>query len=95
MLLEENDTSRKSDHLMTENRAKAPDRLFRFATIKCDSGRRVLSRMTFISKTLAMLEVNNGFRVPDQFTLIVEGHLTARSCRVRWRQPKRIGIDFI
>jgi hypothetical protein len=80
---------------MTENRDQIRDRMFKFGTIKCGSGRSVLSVVRNLSRAGATLEVDNAFRIPDEFTLIVEGHFSARWCRVAWREPKRIGIDFV
>jgi hypothetical protein len=88
-------SGRKTAAVMIENRVKTRGRIFTFGTIKCGSGRRVFSVVRNLSKIGAVLEVDNALRIPDEFTLIVEGHLFARSCRVAWRKPKRIGIDFV
>jgi hypothetical protein len=80
---------------MVESEVKLGDRIFRFGTIRCRNGRGVFSVVRNLSKAGAILEVENAFRVPDEFTLIVEGNVFGRFCRVAWRETKRIGVEFV
>jgi hypothetical protein len=80
---------------MVESQVNIGDRIFRFGTIRCGTGRGVVSVVRNLSKAGAVLEVENGFCVPNEFTLIVEGTVFGRSCRVAWRESKRIGVEFV
>ena len=79
---------------MVDSGVKTQNRIFRFGTIKCGSGSSVLSVVTNLSSTGATLEVKKAFRVPNEFTLIIEGYLFGRTCHVVWRESKRIGVEF-
>jgi hypothetical protein len=80
---------------MVDSEAKARDRIFRFGTIKCGTGPSVVSVVRNLSTTGATLELKRAFRVPNEFTLIVEGYLFGRTCRVVWRESKRVGVEFV
>jgi len=48
-----------------------------------------------ISDTGARIDVETAEELPDRFTLILSGNgAPQRKCRVVWRQPSQIGVDF-
>ena len=40
------------------------------------------------------LWVGSTFGVPESFELAIEGEPRRRACRVAWKQPHRLGIEF-
>jgi hypothetical protein len=48
-----------------------------------------------ISDNGARIDVETVDELPDRFTLLLSGNGSPRrSCRVVWRQPTQIGVDF-
>ncbi len=48
-----------------------------------------------ISETGARIDVETAEELPDRFTLLLSGNgAPKRSCRVVWRQPTQIGVEF-
>ena len=48
-----------------------------------------------ISETGARITVEAAEELPDRFTLLLSGNgAPQRTCRVVWRQPDQIGVDF-
>ena len=48
-----------------------------------------------ISDTGARIEVATADELPDRFTLILSGNGSPRrKCRVVWRQPTQVGVNF-
>ena len=42
----------------------------------------------------ACLEVDHQHDIPENFDLVISKELSARPCRVVWRQGERIGVEF-
>jgi PilZ domain len=42
----------------------------------------------------AGLRISPGNSVPDHFELIFDSRLFSRTCQVRWRHNKRLGVEF-
>ena len=42
----------------------------------------------------ACLEVRSSIEVPNAFDLILEASRSKYPCRVVWRQPTRLGVEF-
>ena len=40
------------------------------------------------------LWVGSTFGIPESFELAIEGQATRRGCRLVWRQPHRLGVEF-
>lgn len=59
----------------------------RAATIEC--------RVRNLSEIGACLDVVSQVGIPDEFTLLVEHEHLKKKCRVIWRNPDRLGIEFI
>lgn len=48
-----------------------------------------------ISDTGARIDIETAEQLPDRFTLILSGNgAPQRQCRVVWRQPNQIGVNF-
>ena len=48
-----------------------------------------------ISDTGARIDVEAAEELPDRFTLLLSGNgAPQRTCRVVWRQPNQIGVEF-
>jgi hypothetical protein len=48
-----------------------------------------------ISDTGARIDVETAEQLPDSFTLILSGNgAPQRKCRVVWRQPTQVGVNF-
>jgi hypothetical protein len=58
----------------------------RAATIEC--------RVRNLSKIGACLDVVSQVGIPDEFMLVVEHEQLKKKCRVIWRKPNRLGVEF-
>ena len=52
-------------------------------------------RVRNLSAVGACLEVAGQVGIPDHFTLLVESDGFKQQCRVVWRTPTRLGVEFI
>jgi hypothetical protein len=59
----------------------------RAATIDC--------RVRNLSPVGACLDVASQIGIPDEFTLLVEHEQLRKKCRVIWRNPTRLGVEFV
>jgi hypothetical protein len=59
----------------------------RAGTIEC--------RVRNLSAIGAGLEVASQVGIPDEFMLLVEHEQLKRRCRVIWRQPTKLGVEFL
>ena len=59
----------------------------RSATIEC--------RVRNISPIGACLEVAGPLGIPDEFLLLIEHHQLKKNCRVIWRKPTKVGVEFV
>lgn len=81
---------------MGDERRKAPrQRTFKGGSISFDRAFGIDCIIRNISKNGACLEVESPIGIPDDFTLIIKPEFLKRSCRVAWREPKRIGVRFV
>lgn len=48
-----------------------------------------------LSETGAALDVVSPVGVPEQFHLLIEADNTDLLCRVVWRKPSKIGVQFL
>ena len=58
----------------------------RAGTIEC--------RVRNLSPIGACLDVAGQVGIPDEFMLIVEHESLKKKCRVIWRKPTRLGVEF-
>jgi hypothetical protein len=81
---------------MDDRRRPPPrQRTLKSGTIVFNRAGGVTGRVRNLSRTGAMLEVETVIGIPDDFTLLIESDGFRRKCRVVWRQPKRMGVEFI
>jgi hypothetical protein len=59
----------------------------RAGTIEC--------RVRNLSPIGACLDVASQIGIPDEFMLVVEHENLKKKCRVIWRNPTRLGIEFV
>jgi hypothetical protein len=59
----------------------------RAATIEC--------RVRNLSEIGACLDVASQVGIPDEFVLVVEHEQLKEKCRVIWRKPTRLGVEFV
>jgi hypothetical protein len=58
----------------------------RAATIEC--------RVRNLSEIGACLDVAGQVGIPDEFMLVIEHEQLKKKCRVIWRKPNRLGVEF-
>jgi PilZ domain len=79
-----------------ENRRLHPrKRTFKSGTIAFNRAAGISGIVKNISDGGAMLEVESVLGIPDDVTLVIEADHFKRECRVAWRQPTRIGVQFL
>jgi hypothetical protein len=59
----------------------------RAAAIEC--------RVRNLSTIGACLDVASQIGIPDEFTLVIEHEGLKKKCRVIWRKPNRLGVEFL
>jgi hypothetical protein len=79
---------------MTEDRrGAARQRVIKGAQIILSPGTVLDCTVRDISATSARLKIASPVGIPDTFDLIIPGN-AARPCRVVWRKPDQIGVEF-
>ena len=78
---------------MDERRASPRARRLKAGKIVLNDGRSVFEcSVRNVSTTGACLLVGNGFLIPGDFKLTLNGD--TRRCDVVWRRPDRMGVSF-
>jgi PilZ domain len=78
---------------MEERRASPRARRLKAGKIVLNDGRSVFEcSVRNVSATGACLLVGNGFLIPGDFKLTLDGD--TRRCDVVWRRPDRMGVSF-
>jgi hypothetical protein len=78
---------------MDERRASPRARRLKAGKIVLNDGRSVFEcSVRNVSATGACLLVGNGFLIPGDFKLTLDGD--TRRCDVVWRRPDRMGVSF-
>ena len=81
---------------MDERRRPPPrKRTFKSGTIVFNRAGGITGIVRNVSESGAMLEVESVLDIPDEFTLVIEVDHFKRACRVVWRRPTRLGVEFI
>ena len=70
-------------------------RSFKLGQIKCGTGTAVPTVVRNFSPTGAVLEINSAIGIPDEFILVIAANPFSRPCRVTWRKPRQIGVEFV
>lgn len=79
---------------MEEKRESSRHRTFKGGTISFDRG-LVDCTVRNLSDTGALLEIGSPIGIPDQFILIIKPETIRRSCEVKWRSERSIGVKFV
>jgi hypothetical protein len=82
-----------SGFLRADQRTKQRNLTFKFGVITFGSDRR-LCVVKNISPTGAMIELENTTEIPDEFTLAIEADAFTRVCRIAWKKPEQIAVNF-
>ena len=82
---------------MVENdRRKQPrHRTLKAGLIAFNRAGTIDCRVRNLSSIGAGLEVSSQVGIPEEFMLLVEHEHLKRRCRVIWRQPTRLGVEFL
>jgi len=83
----------RSGFLTADRRTKQRNPTFKFGMITFGSDRR-LCVVKNISPTGVMIELENTLEIPDEFTLAIEADAFTHVCRVTWKTPKQIAVNF-
>jgi hypothetical protein len=59
----------------------------RAATIEC--------QVRNLAPIGACLDVPSQIGIPDEFTLVIDHERLKKKCRVIWRKPTRLGVEFL
>ena len=80
-----------------EDHRRPPPRMrtFKSGTLVFNRAGGVTGIVRNLSQTGAMLELETVIGIPDEFTLLIEADQFKRPCRVVWRRPTRMGVEFV
>jgi len=79
----------------TERRRVQRHRTLKAGHIAFNRAGTIDCRVRNMSAIGACLEVISQVGIPDEFTLLIEYDHLKRRCRVIWRNPKQLGVEFI
>ena len=79
----------------TERRKQIRQRTLKAGLIAFNRAGTIECRVRNISGDGACLEVAGPAGIPDEFLLLVEHDQLKKNCRVVWRQPTKLGVQFI
>ena len=79
----------------TERRKHIRHRTLKAGLIAFNRAGTIECRVRNISEIGACLEVAGPAGIPDEFLLLVEHDQLKKNCRVIWRQPTRLGVEFV
>jgi hypothetical protein len=79
----------------TERRKQQRHRTLKAGLIAFNRAGTIECRVRNLSLIGAGLEVASQVGIPDEFMLLVEHEQLKRRCRVIWRQPNKLGVEFM
>ena len=79
----------------TERRKQIRHRTLKAGLIAFNRAGTIECRVRNISPIGACLEVAGPAGIPDEFLLLVEHDQLKKNCRVIWRQPTKLGVEFV
>jgi hypothetical protein len=77
-----------------ERRKLPRHRTLKAGLIAFNSAATIECRVRNLSEIGACLEVASQVGIPDEFMLVVEHEQLKKKCRVIWRKPDRLGVEF-
>jgi hypothetical protein len=82
--------------MVADDRRKQPrHRTLKAGLIAFNRAGTIDCRVRNLSQIGAGLEVSSQVGIPDEFLLLVEHEHLKRQCRVVWRQPTKLGVEFV
>jgi hypothetical protein len=94
-VVEEAETVEKTgDGTLVERRRIRRQRTLKGGSIAFNRGARIDCRVRNLSPLGACLELESSIGVPDSFVLLIDSERSRHSCRVVWREPGRLGVEF-
>jgi|JRYH01.1.fsa_nt_gb hypothetical protein len=82
------------DGTIVERRRIRRQRTLKGGSIAFNGGARIDCRVRNLSPLGACLELETSIGVPDSFVLLIDSERSRHSCRVVWREPGRLGVEF-
>ena len=79
---------------IVERRKVQRHRTLKGGSIAFNSGARIDCRVRNLSPVGACLDVESSIGVPESFVLVIDSEHARHPCRVVWREPRRIGVEF-
>jgi hypothetical protein len=79
----------------TERRRIPRHRTLKAGHIAFNRAGTIDCRVRNLSQIGACLEVVSQVGIPDEFTLLIEYDHLKRRCRVVWRNPRQLGVEFV
>jgi hypothetical protein len=80
---------------MSERRRKPRIRAYQGARINMARRPGIDCLVRNLSDTGACLEIPSEMVPVDQFSVVIKPEFVSRRCRVAWRKPGRIGVQFL
>jgi hypothetical protein len=77
-----------------ERRRIRRHRTLKGGSIAFNNAARIDCRVRNLSPLGACLELETSIGVPDSFVLVIDSEHARHPCRVVWREPRRIGVEF-
>jgi hypothetical protein len=80
---------------MQERRRVPRQRTFKGGAILFGTAPLIDCTIRNLTEFGAALEIGANAEVPDRFTLLIKPEGRKRLCRVAWRQPGKLGVEFV
>lgn len=84
----------RADTVTAERRKALRHRTLKAGLIAFNRAGTIDCRVRNLSPLGACLDVPSQMGIPDEFTLVVEHEQLKKQCRVIWRHPTRLGVEF-
>ena len=78
-----------------ERRKQIRHRTFKAGLIAFNRAGTIECKVRNLSPIGACLEVAGPAGIPDEFLLLIEHDQLKKNCRVIWRKPTKIGVEFV
>jgi hypothetical protein len=79
----------------SERRKELRHRTLKAGLIAFNRAGTIECRVRNLSPIGACLEVAGPAGIPDEFLLLVEHDHLKKNCRVIWRKPSKLGVEFL
>jgi PilZ domain len=79
----------------SERRKEPRHRTLKAGLIAFNRAGTIECRVRNLSPVGACLEVTSQVGIPEEFLLLVEHDHMKKNCRVIWRKPNKLGVEFL